>query len=114
MLLSQKDGNTAESSFPDNFCSPFDAAIDIWSSAGATKETDGRSWEGPARSSGSTTGCSVLAGLGAHGDGLGGEALTVIFRSPCLFGEVLPSWRPSVKTADRGIREETASLEPRN
>ncbi len=55
-------GNAARSSSPEREGSPSNAAIDIWSSEGALKETRGALCpaEGPARSVGSSTGCGVL------------------------------------------------------
>ncbi|XDV15103.1 hypothetical protein PO909_015243 [Leuciscus waleckii] len=41
-------GNAAESSSPEDDRSPSDAAIDIWSSGGALKETTGATRDGPA------------------------------------------------------------------
>ncbi len=59
-------GNAAGSSSPERESSPSDAAIDIWSSGEAPKETGGvpRSAEVPARSNGNLTGCGALEGWG--------------------------------------------------
>ncbi|XDV26099.1 hypothetical protein PO909_029887 [Leuciscus waleckii] len=61
-------GNGAESSCPGH-SSPSNTAMDILSSGRAPNETTGRSTtEGPARSSGSSTGCSVREEGEIHGD----------------------------------------------
>ncbi len=53
-------GNCVDASSPEKSDSPSDAAIDIRSSGGAPKDTDGAHlWDGPPRSPGSSTGCGV-------------------------------------------------------
>lgn len=78
---SPEGGSAAASS------SPTDAAIHIWSSAGAPKETTGnhRS-DGPARSLGSSTGYGVEEG------GISEDPLTVILRCPQQPATVDLSW----------------------
>ncbi len=73
-------GNAAGSSSPERESSPSDAAMDIWSSGGAPKETGGVpcSAEVPARSNGHPTGCGVLEGWWTPLE----EALTVTLKSP--------------------------------
>ncbi len=92
-------GNAAESSSPERESSPSDAAIDIWSSGGAPKETGGvpRSAEVPARSNGNPTGCGALEGWGTPL----GEALTVILRSPLTPPDAAAPRVPG-RTPDRG------------
>ncbi len=77
-------GNCADASSPEKSDSPSDAAIDIRSSRGAPKDTDGAHlWDGPPRSSGSSAGCGVQEEWGFLGGWYPeGNALTVILRSP--------------------------------
>ncbi len=77
-------GNCADASSPAKSDSPSDAAIDIRSSRGAPKDTDGAHlWDGPPRSSGSSAGCGVQEEWGFLGGWFPeGNALTVILRSP--------------------------------
>ncbi len=66
--------------------------IDIWSSGGAPKVTNGIARGRSARPPGSSTGCSVMEEWGARGDWLGGVFLTVALRSPRLLIEVGFFW----------------------
>ncbi len=81
-------GNAVESSSPERQSSPSDAAIDIWSSGGAPKETSGvpHSAEAPVQSNGSPAGCGVLEGWRTPL----GEALTVILKSPLTLPDAVP------------------------
>ncbi len=72
---------TAPSPSQDVKPSP-DAAIDILSTDGAPNEMLGAPWDGPAKSPGNRTGCSLREEQEVRGDVPGGEALTVILRSP--------------------------------
>ncbi len=92
-------GNAAESSSPERGGSPSDAAIDIWSSGEALKETGGvpHLVEAPVRANGTPAGCGVLEGWGTPL----GEALAVILRSPLTPPDAVPPRVPG-RTADRG------------
>ncbi len=97
-----KGGNAAESSSPES--SPSDAAIDIWLSGGAPKETGEvpRSAKVTARSNSIPAGCGVLEGWGTPL----GEALTVIFISPLTLLDAPPPWVMG-RTPNRGRGRET-------
>ncbi len=99
-----KGGNAAESSSPEREREPSDAAIDIWSSGGAPKETGGvpRYAKVPARSNGIYAGCGVLEGWGTPL----GEALTVILKSPLTLLDAPPPWVLG-RTPNRGRGRET-------